>query len=174
MLCPLDGEKPVGFTSAGIPAVEAKAAEHRAPTLGIEEQCSDDQPCAREDQNSAASTDTPFDAHAAGWEVVNGGKQRSHDAKGKQPAPIPAPYIHPDCFEDPISNEFWEDVWVACAEHNVSARSASLRVLTQWLSQTEIYRKVFHSIPDDTVTTWKQYKHFVAYHERFTKIVSFL
>lgn len=130
MLCPLDEEKPVRFTSAAIPVVEAKAVEHRAPPLGIEESCSDDQPCAREDQNSVASVDMPFDAHAAGWEVVNGAKQRSpHEAKGKQPAPIPAPFIHPDCFEDPISNEFWEDVWVACAEHNVSALVRFLRVL---------------------------------------------
>ena len=28
------------------------------------------------------------------------------------------------------------------------------------MMQTEIYRRVFHAIPDDTVTTWKQYKHF--------------
>ena len=47
------------------------------------------------------------------------------------------------------------------------------RVLTHWFSQTEIYRKVFHAIPDDTVTTWKQYMHFITYHERLTKTVSF-
>jgi phospholipase D1/2 len=37
--------------------------------------------------------------------------------------------------------------------------------------QTEIYRKVFHAIPDDLVTTWKQYKEFVSHHERLNKPV---
>lgn len=46
--------------------------------------------------------------------------------------------------------------------------------LTYWIMQTEIYRKVFHAVPDDMVTTWKQYKHFVAYQERFTRTVSVL
>ncbi|KAF9242554.1 phospholipase D [Melanogaster broomeanus] len=66
--------------------------------------------------------------------------------------PAPAPYVDPDGFEDPISDELWKNVWVACAKHN-----------------TEIYRKVFHAIPDDTVTNWKRYMDFVAHHERFTK-----
>ena len=38
--------------------------------------------------------------------------------------------------------------------------------------QTEIYRKVFHAIPDDLITTWKQYKDFMAHHERLNKPVS--
>ena len=37
--------------------------------------------------------------------------------------------------------------------------------------QTEIFRKVFHAIPDDMVTTWKQYKDFVVHHERMNKPV---
>ncbi|OBZ68849.1 hypothetical protein A0H81_11088 [Grifola frondosa] len=37
------------------------------------------------------------------------------------------------------------------------------------LMQTEIYRKVFHAIPDDLVTTWKQYKEFVLHHERLNR-----
>ena len=200
-LCPLDEEKPVGFTSTAIPAVGTEALKCSPPPLEIEVPCSTDQLSSRQDQNADA-IDTPFDAHAAGWEVVDGkayepelstlnhsdwtedrgttykrsNRRRQghlHEAKEKQPTPIPAPHIHPDCFEDPISDQFWEDIWVASAEHNVSAYSVSLCILTEWLSQTEIYRKVFHAIPDDTVTTWKQYKHFVAYHERFTKNVSF-
>ncbi|KAI6114007.1 phospholipase D [Pisolithus sp. B1] len=66
--------------------------------------------------------------------------------------PTPAPHIDPDDFEDPICDRFWKNVWVACAAHN-----------------TEIYRKVFHAIPDDMITTWKQYTEFVAHHERFWK-----
>ncbi|KAJ7147560.1 phospholipase D [Mycena crocata] len=66
--------------------------------------------------------------------------------------PTPRPKVDPDAFEDPICDEFWKNVWVASATHN-----------------TEIYRKVFHAIPDDLVTTWKQYKEFVVHHERMNK-----
>ncbi|KAF8208791.1 hypothetical protein K438DRAFT_1667027 [Mycena galopus ATCC 62051] len=66
--------------------------------------------------------------------------------------PIPRPKVDPNGFEDPICDAFWKDVWVASATHN-----------------TEIYRKVFHAIPDDLVTTWKQYKEFVVHHERMNK-----
>ncbi|KAJ7857670.1 phospholipase D [Mycena olivaceomarginata] len=66
--------------------------------------------------------------------------------------PTPRPKVDPNAFEDPICDQFWKDVWVASAAHN-----------------TEIYRKVFHAIPDDLVTTWKQYKEFVVHHERMNK-----
>ncbi|KAH0831900.1 phospholipase D [Lanmaoa asiatica] len=190
VLCPVDEEKFVGFSSVAIPVAEAKALKHRPSALEMKELPSADQPSMREDRKSDSNIETPFDAQTAGWEVVDGGictgyesphsasdysdlaedkstvykrsnrrkQKQPHEAKGKQSTAIPALHIHPDpdCFEDPISDEFWEDVWVACAKHN-----------------TEIYRKVFHAIPDDTVTTWKEYKHFVAYHERFTKMASF-
>ncbi|EJD41463.1 phospholipase D [Auricularia subglabra TFB-10046 SS5] len=64
----------------------------------------------------------------------------------------PKPTVDPNGFADPLAPEFFEDVWTAAAVHN-----------------TEIYRKVFHAIPDDTVTSWKQYREFVQHHERFTK-----
>ncbi|KAI0081599.1 phospholipase D [Panus rudis PR-1116 ss-1] len=66
--------------------------------------------------------------------------------------PTPTPHVDPHGFDDPVCDEFWKDVWVACAVHN-----------------TEIFRKVFHAIPDDLVTTWKQYKEFIAHHERLNK-----
>ena len=48
-------------------------------------------------------------------------KQRQvYEVKGKQSIPILAPHVHPDDFEDPVSDEFWDRVWVACAKHNVS------------------------------------------------------
>lgn len=51
----------------------------------------------------------------------------------------------------------------------------SILIYLTWLiysnTQTEIYRKVFHAIPDDLVTTWKQYKDFVVHHERMNKSV---
>ncbi|KIJ54658.1 hypothetical protein M422DRAFT_240742 [Sphaerobolus stellatus SS14] len=66
--------------------------------------------------------------------------------------PVPGPKVDPYGFEDPICDEFYNDVWVAAAVHN-----------------TEIYRKVFHAIPDDLVTTWKQYKEFIIHHDRMSK-----
>lgn len=33
--------------------------------------------------------------------------------------PTPTPKVDPHGFEDPISDEFWKKVWVACAVHNV-------------------------------------------------------
>ncbi|KAI0366603.1 phospholipase D [Pilatotrama ljubarskyi] len=66
--------------------------------------------------------------------------------------PTPTPLVDPYGFEDPICDAFWKDVWVASAVHN-----------------TEIFRKVFHAIPDDLVTTWKQYKEFIVHHERLNK-----
>lgn len=33
--------------------------------------------------------------------------------------PTPTPIVDPRGFEDPISDEFWQHVWMACAVHNV-------------------------------------------------------
>jgi len=34
--------------------------------------------------------------------------------------PTSTPKVDPQGFEDPISDKFWQNVWVACAVHNVS------------------------------------------------------
>ena len=98
---------------------------------------------------------------------------------GRKPWTVPTmkPKVGPQDFEDPISDAFWKDIWVASAVHNVSASSwdsilsNSMACCADHPLQTEIYRKVFHAVPDDLITTWKQYKEFVAYHERFNKPV---
>jgi phospholipase D1/2 len=46
--------------------------------------------------------------------------------------PTPAPIIDPHGFDDPVCDEFFKDVWISTAVHN-----------------TEIYRQVFHAVPDD-------------------------
>lgn len=33
--------------------------------------------------------------------------------------PTPTPDVDPHGFEDPVCDEFWKNVWVACAVHNV-------------------------------------------------------
>lgn len=88
--------------------------------------------------------------------------------------PIPTPRVDPYGFEDPICDAFWKDVWLTSAAHNVSFMRTSeieLERLMFLVMQTEIFRKVFHAIPDDLVTTWKQYKEFVVHHERLNKPV---
>jgi phospholipase D1/2 len=37
--------------------------------------------------------------------------------------PTPRPKVDPDGFEDPISDTFWKNVWVASATHNVCANT---------------------------------------------------
>lgn len=48
----------------------------------------------------------------------------------------------------------------------------STKLMAEFPEQTEVFRKVFHAVPDDLVTTWKQYKEFVLHHERLNKPVS--
>ena len=40
--------------------------------------------------------------------------------------PTPTPKVDPHGFEDPISDEFWKKVWIACAVHNVGSSSFEL------------------------------------------------
>lgn len=52
-------------------------------------------------------------------------------------------FLDPYCFDDPLDDSFFEDVWFDNALRN-----------------TKIFREVFHCQPDDQVTTWKDYKDF--------------
>jgi phospholipase D1/2 len=44
---------------------------------------------------------------------------RKHLSNKTWTLPTPKPRVDPDGFEDPISDAFWKDVWVASAAHNV-------------------------------------------------------
>lgn len=103
---------------------------------------------------------------------------RKHlNAKSSQsPWTVPTrkPKYDADGFEDPVCDEFWKGIWVACAAHNVGVYGFSQVKFTtncQIPHQTEIFRRVFRVVPDDLVTTWKHYKDFVAYQERLVKPV---
>lgn len=52
-------------------------------------------------------------------------------------------FIDPYGFEDPVDEDFYEDMWFEHARRN-----------------TEIFRTVFHTQPDDTVLSWRDYKRF--------------
>lgn len=87
--------------------------------------------------------------------------------------PTTKPQVEPQDFEDPISDAFWKNIWVASAVHNVGVVLLSMAMLLIISClKTEIYRKVFHAIPDDHISTWKQYKEFITHHERLNKPVS--
>lgn len=58
--------------------------------------------------------------------------------------------IDPYCFQDPLSESFYEDVWFENAYRN-----------------TLLFREVFHCQPDDTVVTWNEYKTFTKLNTAF-------
>lgn len=55
--------------------------------------------------------------------------------------PVPAPAVDPHGFADPLTDKFYKDVWMTAAARN-----------------TQAFRKVFRCVPDDLVSTWKQYR----------------
>ncbi|CAH6719242.1 phospholipase D1 [[Candida] jaroonii] len=59
-------------------------------------------------------------------------------------------FVDPYCFEDPLDEDFYEDLWFEHARRN-----------------TEIFRMIFHTQPDDTVTSWREYKRFTKLQRAF-------
>lgn len=172
-----EGNERTGFASSEVPTIEERTiVDGRPPSsqadsanpepnctnpiLDSSEKYNGVDPPKKDVCNSTKSnaTDDPL-GHQPDGEDRNGASSTSimwkHQAskpRTKWTVPIRRPHVDPDGFEDPISDAFWKNVWVASTAYN-----------------TEIYRKVFHAIPDDSVTTWKQYKEFVAHHERLRK-----
>lgn len=62
-------------------------------------------------------------------------------------------FVDKDCMRDPVVDVFYLDTWYAVAEKN-----------------TRIYRNVFRCMPDSEVRSWKEYKEYVAYAERFSEM----
>lgn len=65
-------------------------------------------------------------------------------------ASMKRPTVTKDCMRDPLEDTFFLDTWNAIAENN-----------------TKIYRAVFRCMPDNEVQSWKEYKEYVLYGERF-------
>ncbi|KAJ8519021.1 hypothetical protein ONZ45_g3982 [Pleurotus djamor] len=169
-----DGNEESGFPSSVIPTLEERIVAEKSPAYTNRKGYRDDPPESRtkdgelygapaavskvhtddsstQPRMSEATTLNEFDQAPPARAVL-----RKHlDAKLDNKTwtiPTPRPEVTVDCFEDPVSDSFWKDIWVASAVRN-----------------TEIFRKVFHAIPDDLITTWKQYKEFVTHHERLNK-----
>lgn len=62
------------------------------------------------------------------------------------------PIVTDDCMRDPLSDAFYLDVWHAAAENN-----------------TKLFRQVFRCMPDNEVKSWKEYKEYAAFGERFSQ-----
>ena len=62
-------------------------------------------------------------------------------------------FIDKDCMRDPVTDIFYLDTWQAVAEKN-----------------TKIYRNVFRCMPDSEVRSWKEYKEYALYGERFAEV----
>jgi phospholipase D1/2 len=60
------------------------------------------------------------------------------------------PVISTDCMIDPVSDGFFNKVWHTVAENN-----------------TALFRFVFRCMPDNEVRTWKEYKDYDTFYERF-------
>ncbi|KAL8687167.1 MAG: hypothetical protein Q9218_006587 [Villophora microphyllina] len=67
-------------------------------------------------------------------------------------AEVKRPSVDKDCMRDPLNDAFFLDTWHAVAENN-----------------TKLYRNVFRCMPDNEVKSWKEYKEYAAYAERFTQ-----
>ncbi|OJZ91451.1 hypothetical protein ASPFODRAFT_29816 [Aspergillus luchuensis CBS 106.47] len=64
-------------------------------------------------------------------------------------------FIDKDCMRDPVIDCFYLDTWQAVADKN-----------------TKIYRNVFRCMPDSEVKSWKEYKEYAAYADRFAEMQS--
>ncbi|KAL4783945.1 hypothetical protein BJX76DRAFT_238889 [Aspergillus varians] len=64
-------------------------------------------------------------------------------------------FVDKDCMRDPVLDVFYLDTWHAVAEKN-----------------TKIYRNVFRCMPDSEVRSWKEYKEYTTYTERFAEMQS--
>ena len=68
-------------------------------------------------------------------------------------AAMKRPHVEKDCMRDPVNDEFYNDIWHTVAENN-----------------TSLFRSVFRCMPDNEVKTWKEYKEYVTYADRFAQV----
>ncbi|KAF2841991.1 phospholipase D [Patellaria atrata CBS 101060] len=76
----------------------------------------------------------------------------SHEIIHPLIAEMKKPVVTPNCMKDPLSESFVIDTWHQVAENN-----------------TKLFRNVFRCQPDNEVQTWKEYKEYVVFQERFSE-----
>ena len=163
-----DGELEPGFASSKVPTLEEQTVVEKRPhetsgdkpLLAAVEQADGSQAQVTADPEQAKTKDGEF--YGAPADAMPGDNEPPHartpsreDANEEEKSavrarallrkhlgvrlgsknwttPTPAPIIDPHGFDDPVCDEFYKDVWISAAVHN-----------------TEIYRQVFHAVPDD-------------------------
>lgn len=128
---PLDPSKEAGSEGLNSSTVNNNSSDKKHSELGSTEVVSNDIPVATLDEKTAR-------------ELIDSIKSRGDERT--------ASFIDPYAFEDPLDDEFYEDMWFETARAN-----------------TEIYRTIFHTQPDDEVLTWKDYKHSSKLNRAFVK-----
>ena len=92
------------------------------------------------------------DTDIGGPGVQRSASQRSAGAINPLLADMKRPFVDKDCMRDPLNDSFFLDTWHALAENN-----------------TKLFRQVFRCMPDNEVKSWKEYKEYFAYAERFSQ-----
>ena len=95
---------------------------------------------------------TPQPSRAPPTESMSPGSRTRRGARGAFQPPFPPPEIAPDAFADPLSFEFYHDVWLAAADYN-----------------TAVFRRVFQCVPDDEIKTWAAYKSAMMWNNRLSR-----
>ena len=78
--------------------------------------------------------------------------QKAAEITNSLVADMKRPFVDKDCMRDPLNDSFFLDTWHAVAENN-----------------TKLFRQVFRCMPDNDVKSWKEYKEYSAYAERFSQ-----
>ena len=92
------------------------------------------------------------DTDIGGPGIQRSGSQRSAGATNPLLADMKRPFVDKDCMRDPLNDSFFLDTWHAIAENN-----------------TKLFRQVFRCMPDNEVKSWKEYKEYLAYADRFSQ-----
>ncbi|KAH0556541.1 hypothetical protein GP486_005592 [Trichoglossum hirsutum] len=92
------------------------------------------------------------DTDTGGLPIARTQSRNSSDKCHSILSEIHRPSIDKDCMRDPLSDSFYLDIWHTVAENN-----------------TKLFRQVFRCMPDNEVRTWKEYKEYAAYGERFSQ-----
>ena len=96
-----------------------------------------------DNEHRGSNSQADSNQSAANRNKVTSAIRRNLKERGAYTVPLAKPKVDPHGFADPLVDTFYKDVWLAAAVRN-----------------TQIFRKVFRTMPDDLVQTWKQYREF--------------
>ena len=92
------------------------------------------------------------DTDIGGPSIQRTPSQKAAEITNPLVADMKRPFVDKDCMRDPLNDSFFIDTWHAVAENN-----------------TKLFRQVFRCMPDNDVKSWKEYKEYSAYAERFSQ-----